>query len=202
SRSRSRPPAEGPMSFGNDRRDVVRILFASVLVGFVITAALPPRVYGWDSFGHMVVAYAAYQDLTPETKKRANALVRRNPKYKMWLTWLPAGASKADKDAMLFMIAATWPDQIKSDASYTNDGDHGGNRPEGSPDPGGNHGYGDKLRHKYWHFVDTPFSRDGTALPPVPTPNAGERIALFRTVLTSTAPDPLKSYDLVWLLHL
>jgi hypothetical protein len=56
--------------------------------------------------------------------------------------------------------------------------------------------------HKYWHFIDTPFTIDGTALPAIPTPNAQERIALFRTVLASTSADPLKSYDLTWLLHL
>src|SRR5690348_14084820 len=33
-------------------------------------------------------------------------------------------------------------------------------------------------------------------------PNAQERIALFRTVLASSSPDELKSYDLVWLLHI
>src|SRR5262249_32601997 len=103
---------------------------------------------------------------------------------------------------MLFMIAATWPDEIKSDSAYKDDGSHHGNRPDGSPDPSGNHGYSDKLRHKYWHFVDTPFSSDGTTLPAIPTPNAQERIALFRGVLASNAKDPLKSYDLVWLLHL
>jgi len=150
----------------------------------------------------MMVAYIAYQELTPHTKARANALVRKNPNYKTWLKWIPPGVSKAESNEMLFMIAATWPDQIKGDASYKNDGDHGGNRPEGSPDPSGNHGYSDKLRHKYWHFVDTPFSVDGTTLPPTPTPNAGERIALFRSVLASTKGDALKSYDLVWLLHL
>ena len=56
--------------------------------------------------------------------------------------------------------------------------------------------------HKYWHFIDTPFTVDGTALPAIPTPNAQERIALFRTVLASTSPEELKSYDLTWLLHL
>jgi hypothetical protein len=56
--------------------------------------------------------------------------------------------------------------------------------------------------HKYWHFIDTPFSIDGTTLPPIPTPNAQERIALFRTVLASSSSDELKSYDLVWLLHI
>jgi hypothetical protein len=39
-------------------------------------------------------------------------------------------------------------------------------------------------------------------LPAIPTPNAQERIALFRTVLASTSADLLKSYDLTWLLHL
>ena len=56
--------------------------------------------------------------------------------------------------------------------------------------------------HKYWHFIDTPFSTDGTPLPAVPAPNALERIRLFRAVLASGSPDELKSYDLVWLLHL
>jgi S1/P1 nuclease len=175
------------------------VSFAGIVL--VVGWAAPP-VHAWDSVGHMIIAYAAYQDLTPTTKARASALVRMNPKYKTWLTWLPTGTPKRDRDAMLFMIAATWADQIKSEPGYTTDGDHGGNRPEGSPDPSGNHGYGDRLRHKYWHFIDTPFTRDGTALPPIPEPNAGERIALFRGVLSSNAPAPLKSYDLVWLLHL
>jgi hypothetical protein len=159
-------------------------------------------VHAWDSFGHMVVAYAAYQQLTPAAKARTNALVRMNPKYSEWVGWVPATASPADRDLMVFMIAATWSDEIKSAPEYTTDGSHNGNRPEGSPDPSANRGYDDKLRHKYWHFVDTPFSTDGTALPPIPTPNAQERIGLFRGVLASTAPDALKSYDLVWLLHL
>jgi hypothetical protein len=51
--------------------------------------------------------------------------------------------------------------------------------------------------------VDNPFSRDGTPLPMVPNPNAEERVHLFRSVLVSrSAHDVLKSYDLVWLLHL
>jgi len=143
-----------------------------------------------------------YQQLTPQAKLRANALVRMNPKYDESVAWVPRTASAADKDMMVFMIAATWPDQIKSDPSSTSDGSHGGNRPDGSPDPGGTRGYFDKLLHKYWHFVDTPFSNDSTVLPPIPTPNAQERIALFRGVLSSTDPDALKSYDLTWLLHL
>jgi len=150
----------------------------------------------------MAVAYLAYQKLTPQAQQRANDLIKLNPKFSEWSGWVPANASPADKNMMVFMLAATWPDEIKGDPSYTKDGSDNGNRPDGSPDRGANKGYGDKLMHKYWHFVDTPFTTDGTPLPPIPTPNAQERIALFRSVLASGSNDALKSYDLTWLLHL
>jgi hypothetical protein len=164
---------------------------------------LTPLTTGaWNNFGHMEVACAAYRKLTPRAKTRVNTLVKLNPKFTEWSSLIPASASQADKDMMLFMLAATWPDEIKSDTNYVKDGSANGNRPEGSPNSGANTGYGDNLMHKYWHFIDTPFSTDGTPLPSVPTPNAQERIALFRGVLASGSPDPLKSYDLCWLLHL
>jgi hypothetical protein len=156
----------------------------------------------WDHFGHMAVAYVAYKRLTPQKQQRALALIHLNPRFQAWQQALPPNASAGDKDLMLFMLAATWPDEIKSDAHFVSDGSENGNRPEGSPNAAANDGYGDTSRHKYWHFIDTPFATDGTSLPLIPNPNAQERIALFRGVLASTAPDPVKSYDLVWLLHL
>jgi len=173
-----------------------------VVVITLLSVALTAPAQAWDSFGHMLVAYAAYQQLTPATQARVTALVKLNPKYTEWDGWVPPGTAAAERDAIVFMIAATWADEIKSEPDYSTDGSHNGNRAEGSPNPMANEGYADKLRHKYWHFVDTPFSKDGTPLPAIPTPNAQDRIALFRSVLSSSDPDPLKSYDLVWLLHL
>jgi S1/P1 Nuclease len=175
-------------------------LFIGLLVLLFATVGAP--LYGWDDEGHMMVAYVAYQQLTPVARSRANALLKLNPKYNEWLATLPAAASQADKDMMIFMIAATWPDKIKLDPSYTSDGSDDGDRPDGSPDATRNTGYDDKLMHKYWHFVDQPFTTDGSPLPSIPTPNAQDRIALFRSVLASDASDALKSYDLTWLLHL
>src|SRR5262245_1998756 len=166
---------------------MTRRLIAFVLVTLLMLPSAIAPAFAWDSFGHMMVAYLAYQQLTPQVKARATTLVKKNPKYQTWLTWLPAHTSPADRDLMTFMIAATWPDQIKDDPSYTSDGSDNGNNPVGSPNPAANVGYQDKLRHKYWHFVDTPFSRDGTPLSPIPTPNAQDRIAVFRSVLSSTA---------------
>jgi hypothetical protein len=50
--------------------------------------------------------------------------------------------------------------------------------------------------------VDTAFSPDQTPLPEIPAPNAQTQIVAFRSVLASSQPDELKSYDLVWLEHL
>jgi hypothetical protein len=131
-------------------------------------------------------------------------LLRKNPAYeRTWIGVIPPGTAPAAADEMIFMIAATWADEIKSDALYHDDGTEGGDRPPAGPSASQNRGYADHARHKYWHFVDTPFSTDGSALPAVPAPNAQTQIAAFRSALASTSSsDALKSYDLSWLLHL
>jgi hypothetical protein len=171
----------------------------ALALGCVLAFSLP--LFGWGAVGHMAVAYVAYQQLNPATKSRVDALLKLNPDYDKWKGQVPPGTSATDQPMMLFMIAATWPDQIKSETGYTDDGTAGGNRPDGASSSQ-NIGYADKLHHKYWHFVDTPFTQDHSTLPPIPTPDAETQIAAFRAVLASSKPDDLKSYDLVWLLHL
>lgn len=178
------------------RKRILTILAAMALFGTLIAPA-----YGWNDYGHMMVAYLTYKQLTPEAKARVNTLLRLNPQYSEWEKRVPAGTPEADKQMMMFMFAATWPDKIKGIDAYKDDGTARGNRPDGASSSQ-NTGYSDMLRHKYWHFVDVPFTRDGAALPPIPTPNAEERIGVFRATLASEADDGLKSYDLVWLLHI
>lgn len=162
---------------------------------------LVPSSYGWNGFGHMAVAYVAYQHLDAHAKSRANQLIRLNPLYATWKKQLSAGLSTSQQNAMLFMIAATWPDQIRDDHSYHSDGPDSGDRP---PATGGdvNIGYTDKALHKYWHFVDNPFSQDGTTAGAAPSPNAETQIKAFSQALATDEPDKLKSYDLVWLIHM
>ena len=173
-----------------------------IAVAFVV--GLETSAYSWNNFGHETVAYLAYQQLTPKTRGRVKALLKLNPYYKrIWPSMVPPAVSGPDRDMMIFMIAATWPDQIKSDGSYHSDGPANGDRPPADPSAKQNIGYSDHARHKYWHFVDTPFTQDGTSpLPAIPDPNAQTQIAVFRGVLASNSSDRLKSYDLVWLLHL
>ena len=167
----------------------------------VLPLVLNVPALAWDDEGHMAVAYVAYQHLNTPTKARVAELLRLNPDYQTWKAAVPCGTAAAKRKMLIFMMAATWPDAIKSKPGYTDDGTEGGNRPDGATSSQ-NIGYSDHLHHKYWHFVDTPFSTDGTALPALPTPNAQTQIAAFRSVLSSNDPDEKKSYDLVWLEHL
>jgi hypothetical protein len=179
-------------------RPKCRLVLASVLV------LLPLPVFAWNDIGHMAVAYVAYQHLTPSAKVRAGALLKLNPDYPNWIKQIPVGTASQDHEMMIFMIAATWADQIKHETGYFPDGAPGsnGNLPEGATSSQ-NIGYKDKLQHRYWHFIDEPFSIDGTKLPPIPAPNVATQIAAFRKVIASSSEsEDLKSYDLVWLLHL
>jgi hypothetical protein len=177
-----------------------------VVVSLLLLVSGAAPLYAWDSFGHMEVAYLAYQKLTPAVRARAYDLLRLNPDFASWEATIPAGTSNADKQMMIFMMASIWADQIKSVPPYkdrfTEDNPSSPNVPPDSPTAGQNIGYADLYRHRYWHFIDEPFSDDGTALPGVPKPNAETQIAAFRAALASASPDALKSYDLVWLLHL
>jgi len=168
----------------------------------VVSAFLATSLIAWGPIGHMTVAYIAYEKLTPAAKARVRDLLKLNPDYANWDKQVPANASPEDHDRIIFVSASVWADDIKGETQYSDDGpDPGGNLPDGASSSQ-NTGYSDLLRHRYWHFVDVPFSKDGAKLPAIPAPNAETQIDAFREVLASDQPDELKSYDLVWLLHL
>jgi len=163
------------------------------VVALVLTLALMPQAFAWNHFGHMVVAAAAYEQLTPAAKARIKPLLQLNPDY---MQWVSNGSGGPDEAA--FIVAATWPDQIKSESGYQNDGEH----PRNTASALQNLGYSDHLQHRYWHFVDEPFSPDHTPLIQPVRPNALTQILAFSKTLSSDAGSDLKSYDLIWLEHL
>src|SRR5262245_25580361 len=119
--------------------------------------------HAWDDQGHMMVAAVAWKTLTPATKTRAIELLKLNPYYERFI----AGIPDEWQDEVAFVRAATWPDLIKDDFHYTNDG----NDPS-VPNASLNIGYNDNLQHRYWHYIDIPFSTDGTAKIEPGAPNA------------------------------
>jgi hypothetical protein len=156
--------------------------------------ALTGRACAWNDLGHMTVAAVAWQNLSPAARTKVAALLRKNPSYPQWIHGVPA----AKRAEYAFMHAATWPDDIKKDdLRYTDEGD----TPSG-PRAARNVGYVDVLRHRYWHYINFSFSPDGTAVTAADPVNIETQIRAFRQTLRSpTASEPLKSYDLVWLIH-
>lgn len=173
---------------------MIRSIFVVV---FALCWAMPAMA--WNSFGHMEVAAAAWSHLTPQTRVRVGELLKLNSMYESWTNEVPA----EDRARVAFIIASTWADVIKGAPEYVTDGSASGNRPPLGPQASQNIGYADHFRHKYWHFVDIPFSPDGTALEEPVAPNIQTQIAAFRAALSaSDLSDDVKSYDLVWLIHL
>lgn len=174
----------------------------AVLLLLLLAAGSP--AFAWNGVGHMAVAYAAWQQLTPAERARAIVLLRKCPWYHTWLNYMPKkGLTRDQRNQYIFMMAATWPDEIKA----TGSGYVGSDATPAGEDPSLNDGYGKrndpgKPAHKYWHYIDLPFSPDGAALPPVPQPNAVQKIEAFRIALASNENARLKSYDLVWLMHI
>jgi hypothetical protein len=161
-----------------------------------VTPAAP--ALAWFDQGHMMVAAIAYDQLTPKAKARVAKLLALNK----FPTNGKNDAGRSDKAKATFMMAATDPDAIKMDRKHFKDDGEDPTNAKKAPSPGSNSGFTDKFMHKYWHYVDMPFSTDNTPLVQPPQINAQERIALFRKTLASKVPDKLKAFDLVWLLHL
>ena len=175
-----------------DERTVKRVALSALASSLFMFAA---QVRAWDAFGHLVVADLAWQALKPATRDKVAALLTRNPDYDQWVKNVPA----AKRDEYAFMRASTWPDDIKrDDVRFTDEGDSAT-----GPKAARNVGYSDVLRHRYWHYIDFPFSPDGTPLADAGPVNIQTQIHAFRQTLKSAgASERLKSYDLVWLIHL
>jgi hypothetical protein len=170
----------------------MKTLITAILAAVLLSTS---SAWAWDGDGHMQVAEIAWKHLTAASRTRVSKLLMLNPNYDTWIAQVPA----AKRKQVAFVMAATWPDFIKSAAGYTNDGDKAPLVPASSQ----NIGYSDHLMHRYWHFIDTPFSTDGTALVQPVAPNAKTQIELFTAAIANTdVSDDIKSYDLVWLEHL
>jgi hypothetical protein len=149
------------------------------LAAVILSILLVSPARAWNATGHRVVAAIAYDHLTPKARARVDELLRQHPDYG---TLLP----KDGRDA--FLAAAVWPDVIKGDNRFYDD-----TRENAKPTlllPG----FPTMARHTNWHYIDVPFSPDGTALDPVKPPNALEQ-------LQRILKNRLTPYDLPWLVH-
>lgn len=162
-------------------------------IALILSIMSPARAW-WDA-GHMQIAYVAYKKLDAPVKDKVDVLLRLNPDYGKWTAGI---ADPKTAKLYAFIHAATWADDIKTkEYNYTRD-------KVDSPTAGQNIGYSDKNQHPYWHYKDINWSPDGTPLPPQDSVDLVTQLKLMIAALSASsgASDDVRSYDLVWILHL
>jgi S1/P1 Nuclease len=146
---------------------------------------LVPALAAWNATGHRTVADIAWAHMTPHARARAVALLLHGPQLAGLQSLRPPEGSDAERDRALFLNAATWADLVRERGTAW-------------------HVYS----HPSWHYADffwedqhgTPHDLPDAGPEPV---NAGERITVFRAVLSDpSAADTTKALALAWLLHL
>ncbi len=164
----------------NYTRFSLRRVFGLAAASALLCAGLsvtPPAARAWNSTGHMTVASIAYDNLTPATRARVDALLQRHRDYALWMRQMPAGYT--DKARFAFMKASTWPDDIRR-------------TPDDRP---------------IWHYSDIPIVAPGYTADPIELlpikPNAETQIVAESAALGSPAgTDAERAVELCWVEHL
>lgn len=168
-------------------------------IGWALLAVAPAMA--WNHVGHKAVAGIAYDQLTKTARAKVDALIRSHPDYAMLTQGSPEDAKRKARYA--FMQAAYWPDTIKGDPRFYDDGRFGVTAT--APQPG----FADMKQRRNWHYINVPFSTDGTETVPPREPNVLSQIKAILGVIGREAPSPGSVraeedpvYLLPWLLHL
>jgi hypothetical protein len=168
-----------------------KLTMISVAVAFL----LPQAAAAWNNAGHEAAAAVAYLSLSAEVKERVDELLQQHPDFSTLSRGLMEEAP--DFGLVVFMRAAIWPDLIRGDRRFFDDTNEDAEPTPLLP------GFPDMKIHKPWHFIDLPFSTDGTPTAAPDTPNALTQIVEFRSSLgSSDVAENIQAYNLSWLLHL
>ena len=143
----------------------------------------PALAHAWNAAGHRLTALIAWQQLSPAGRDAVAALLAAHPDHPRWTT-----RARSVEPAALLAEAATWPDDIRSDPRFYDEG----SEPPTPPLPG----LPDTRRHRRWHYVD--LGQDGM-------PVAGEldrRIGELARTLGASGSQAEHAWALPWLVHL
>ncbi len=94
-------------------------LRGAIVGAVLLIASISSAAYSWDNFGHMTVAYVCYKNLKPDVRTRVDVLIKLNPMYHQWEQQVGKTSLHPDKEALIFMLAATWLDAIKGNHDYS-----------------------------------------------------------------------------------
>src|SRR6188768_4181751 len=163
-----------------------RITHTAVLL-LVLLVAVP--TYAWNATGHKTIALIAYNQLTPAVRARVDRLLMQHPDYPKWIAVIPV----RDRGRVAFLEASVWPDTIRYDGRFHADNARPTPNIKGLP-PGA------QARHTSWHYMNLPFSIDGTPTHPSEEPNILTKLRDFEKL--GSMSDVEQTYLLPWVLHL
>lgn len=155
------------------RRKICKGAIALAVVCLIMCA--PIVSLGWGAGGHMIVAKVAFGRLNPRAKAEVAKLLAikiTRPGLSPKSKALLASATAKSKD---FVNAAHWPDDLRPIPEFNS--------------------------FKELHFIDTPFSDDGTALPALPTPNIVTAMQDEVNILKTSTDDNERAQALRFLIH-
>lgn len=155
-----------------------------VAVAALALVAAPRPAWAWDELGHKVVARIAWDNMTPQARANAIALLRAAPADAGIRELMPAdGRPLAERERDWFVETAVWADLVRSRSHM---------------------GY--RYAQSTWHYVNFFWEqRDGRAIDRPDVPRAGDlltRLSSYGTTLSPSPATPQAALDLAWTLHL
>lgn len=159
-----------------------RCLTLLAALAVIVSSARP--AYAWDDFGHKLVARIAWDNMTPQARARAIAILR-NAALDTGLRGTVHGTLSTQQQIDLFVAAASWADVVRDTAQ--------GLRME-------------KYHHPYRHYVDT-FWRQDTDFGPIQSVDRRPEGDLLRDAprlqgwLTAAGAEQ-RALGLAWVMHL
>ena len=143
--------------------------------------------HGWHSLGHKTIAAIAWEQMTPQARAKAVALLQSAPSNAGLRTLRPKTGTEAEKDRWQFIRAASWADAVR----------HGPRKP---------------IYHMgNWHFTDYFWEQAAPGAPGRvrddvrPYGELVTQLPLLEASLRdpgSSHVSPSKSTDLAWFIHL
>ncbi len=142
--------------------------------------------FAWNKAGHMVSGAIAYNDLQQnhqEVIKKIAAILKEHPEYskfeQQWNSLNKSNISAENQNLYLFMWAAKWPDEARTNQTFN---------------------------HPTWHYINFPYQPSSSSSS-IPTEIPGEENIIFAfkknlDIVQSNATNSEKAVAICWLFHL
>lgn len=154
---------------------------------FVIVLIFASPAFAWDSVGHKLSSYIAWQQMTPATREKVMKILLSAPEESGLSSFYPQDArSVAARQQEFFMIAAYWADIIRDQKFKERV----------------------KFHHGNWHYSDTFWTMENGQMKILQNPNedggkALEKLFEFdKAMRNADEKDADKAIAIAWFLHL